>query len=101
MLSYNTILVWTKDKSQLIAFYKIVQGKRLIAIIPCGIDFVFRKKQYNTMKLVSLLLDQRKNKSQNEKDIMTRLPIKVDDWYDMNNGGGFNKKLFVALSKSN
>lgn len=83
---YDTILKWTKNKKQVIAFYKVNHG---IGLIPAGIDFVCRKKRYTTMQVLDLI--------KNEPLRLKNANYKADNWFNMHDGSAFNKQLFMSL----
>lgn len=83
---YETVLKWTRNKKALIAFYKVNNG---IGLIPAGIDFVHRKKRYTTMQALDVIRsDMLRFKNAN---------YKADNWYNMWDGGAFNKMMFMGL----
>lgn len=92
--NYKTKLVWTNDRKMLLAFYTVslASGVKL-GVIPAGVDFMFRNKQFTTMKLLLLC---RQKYSLEECKLST--PLQTSDWYDMQNGISFNKQLFMLMS---
>jgi hypothetical protein len=86
-LDYKTYLVWNKDKTELIPFYKY---NHKIGFIPAGIDFTYRKKNYNTMNMMSLFANIYYRKSAEDMN------FKVSDWY-CEDYAVFNKKLFMKI----
>ena len=81
-LKYETVLVWSDDKKHIIPFYKYNKG---IGLIPAEISFVYRKKTYSTIQVMTLLQNK-----------IVKGQFKVSDWYNTETMV-FNKKLFVKL----
>lgn len=85
MLKYKTYLMWTKDKKQLIPFYKYNLG---IGYIPADIKFTYRNKEYNTIDIMNYFAKNIKKYDLN---------FKVEHWYK---NGKFNQINFVKLYKN-
>lgn len=54
---YKTRLIWCKDKSCIVPFYKVNKGAGLV---PAGIDIVYRGQRYTTSHLLDLISSCRK-----------------------------------------
>lgn len=85
-LDYKTILVWSKDKKQVFAFYKYNNG---IGYIPADISVTKHGKIYTTSGMMTIIAN-------NYKNIIKKNFI-LEEWYK---NGSIDKTKFINYYKS-
>lgn len=82
---YKTVFVWSSNK-KLYVFYRY----KGIGLVPTGVDFVWRGKQYNTIQIMNVL--------SKKKQLKLEKPFISTDWFDLESGE-FYRKNFVRFCR--